>query len=130
MKLTEGVYDAVALALADKSSWPVAFYGVHFTPPDSGPYLQLLPFFNDNRDYFDFSMARGFFRVNVVDQAGHGPMRALKIAEQVATWLPMGSKISSATITGSAGIGGPIPDSDRLIVPVTFRWMCPRPPVE
>lgn len=126
--MTGDIYDAVAAEVGSRAQHPVAFYGIDFTPPDEGIYLQVVPFYNDNKDYFQVSVARGFFRINAIDKVGHGPMPALEMAEQIASWFPRGSQWGGATITGSAGIGGPIQDSDRLIVPVTFRWMKPRQP--
>lgn len=126
MSLSNDIYDAVVSRVTSKSAWPVAHYGIEFKPPKDGIYLQVIPFFNDNKDYFDFSVARGFFRINAIDTVGRGPMPAIDAAEEVAAWFPTNSQWGGATITRSASIGGPIQDSDRLIVPVTFRWTRPR----
>ena len=122
MSLTSDLFDAVSATVTSSTTLPIAHAGIHFTPPDNGLWIEVLPFFNGNRDYFAVSVAQGFFRIAVNSRLGSGIMPALELAEEVATWFPMSSRIGEAVITKSAGIGGIIQDHDRITVPVTFHW--------
>ena len=122
MSLTSDLFDAVSATVQANATVPVAHAGIHFEPPTEGQWLEVTPFFNGNRDYFAVSVAQGFFRIAVNSRLGSGIMPALELAEEVATWFPMSSRIGEAVITKSAGIGGIIQDHDRIAVPVTFHW--------
>lgn len=123
MSLTADLFDAVSATVqASAVDIPVAHAGIHFEPPTNGQWLEVIPFFNGNRDYFAVSVAQGFFRIAVVSRLGEGINPALELAEAVATWFPMSSRIGEAVITKSAGIGGIIQDHDRITIPVTFHW--------
>ena len=122
MSLTSDLFDAVSATVQANATVHVAHAGIHFEPPTEGQWLEVIPFFNGNRDYFAVSVAQGFFRIAVNSRLGRGIMPALELAEEVATWFPMSSRIGEAVITKSAGIGGIIQDHDRIAVPVTFHW--------
>ncbi len=122
MSLTSDLFNAVSANVQANATVPVAHAGIHFEPPDNGLWIEVLPFFNGNRDYFAVSVAQGFFRIAVNSRLGCGIMPALELAEEVAAWFPMSSRIGEAVITKSAGIGGIIQDHDRITVPVTFHW--------
>lgn len=126
MGTASGLYDAIASKITASTALPVAFYGVDFTPPSSGMYLQLLPFFNDNLDHFDFATGRGFFRINIVSKVNTGIIPQLELAKEIASWFPMGSEWGGAVITRSGSIGTPIQKDDKMILAVTFRWAIPR----
>lgn len=126
MSLTADLLDNIIGVLVDEGGFDaasgIAYQGVSFDPKNRTQWLELLLFPNDNKDYFDFSVARGFCRVMVTGRPNMGAVQLLETAEHVATLFPVNGRIGEAYITKSAGIGSIIQSSDRITIPVTFHW--------
>lgn len=120
--LLDNIIDILVLDGGFDAASGIAYQGVSFDTKNRQQWLELLLFPNDNKDYFDFSVARGFCRVMVTGRNGTGVTQLLETAEYVGTLFPINGRIGKAYITKSAGIGSIIQSNDRITIPVTFHW--------
>lgn len=105
----------------------VAYPGIKFDPPKSGPWLEIIWAQNGTEEVTmgdeDSAVLIGFFRALVNDRPGSiAPASA--IARSLASTIPKGTAIGNAFITRQPEITGPVTDSGNNIVmtTVTFRY--------
>jgi len=127
------IYDAFAVQLAAFAAGEglaVGYPNIHFTPPDSGLWLELMVFWNGNTNYgladAGPTVEQGFFRVMVGYRPGAGLMPAQELAESVIETFPKGSLFATARVEQTPALSGPVQLDDKLFVPVTVRWRSTR----
>ena len=133
MSLTTDIYDAFAeLAgefAADKVL-PIAYPGISFTPPASGMWLELRPFWNDGENYGladdGPTSEQGFFRLMACSRVGAGINDVQDLAEDIVAAFPKGTMLAKARVERMPTMSGPIQDDDRTTIPVTIRWRATR----
>jgi len=110
------------------SSYPIAYSGMVFTPPASGLWLEVKPFYSGVTEYglTNPAVERGFLRVMVCGRRGAGSIAALKLAEQVAAAFPKGTIFGGARQDERPSLSSVIEDGDKIIVPVTVSWRATR----
>lgn len=136
MSLTTDIYNAIAplvtaFAAAQSPALPVAYPGLPLDPtPDDGIWLDFRVFWNDGEelgwDDSGMTVERGFFRVIVCSQPGEGIVASQQIAELLVAEFAKGTEFSTARVDRSPTIGGPIVESDRVMIPVTVWWRATR----
>lgn len=115
-----------AWADAQNPAVPIAFQGVAFTKPTTGPYMEayLIPGPTLNKE---LSGARktyiGLFQVNCCVPSGKGAGPAEALAASVVDLFPMLPKTGLVSIDQTPSAERPIPDNAGwLIVPVTIKY--------
>lgn len=133
MSLTTEIYDAIATqagAFAAAQGLTISYPGIHFAPPDSGAWLELIPFWNDGIDYGVATdgptVEQGFFRLMVCRRLSQGLAPVQQLAEAVIAAFPKGSTFGPASTDGMPSMGGPFQHDDRVVIPVTIRWRATR----
>lgn len=133
MSLTADIYDVFATqagAFAAAQGLTISYPGIHFTPPDTGSWLELIPFWNDGIDYgvatSGPTVEQGFFRLMVCCRSGAGLTAPQQLAEAVIAAFPKGSTFGPASTDGMPSMGGPFQHDDRVVIPVTIRWRATR----
>ena len=122
------IYDAFAVMageFAKDNNLPISYPAVHFVPPNTGEWLELIAFWNGSENYAVQSDApyieSGFFRI-VVCSRSQGLMTAQRIADKAVKYFPKGTVFSAASVEEMPSIGSPLQEPDKIIVPVTVSW--------
>lgn len=135
MALTSNIYTAFCqqvkeFASTGGRSLAVSYPASHFTPPDSGLWLQIVPFWNEGREYGlarnGLKVEEGFFRVIVLSRLGAGLGPAQDVAEELIKHFPKGSAFGGAVTDTRPRLSGPLIDDDKIAIPLTVRWRAAR----
>lgn len=129
---TTAIYDEfskLVTSFSDAQGVGTAYPGLHFKPPSQGEWLELLAFWNGNKNYglsnAGPSIEQGFFRLLVCSRS-EGLMKAQALAEKVVAAFPKGVVFAGARVETQPSISGPFQEDDKIVVPVTIRWRATR----
>lgn len=126
-------YDvAIYTAFADRvgtfaaaRALPVAWPGVHFTPPETGAWLEVKFVPNETRDLglgTDFMQARGFGQVTCYARPGAGIVDPLTLAGEVIAAFPKGTPLGAATVERQPWVSSVLTAPDLVLAYVTIRY--------
>lgn len=105
---------------------PIAWPGIHFTPPDSGMWLEVKLFPNEpldpswNNDAC--TLARGFFQVMVGYRPGTGQVAASRIADAVCAHFAKGTDLGPVRVLKKPWQSPELTDTDKIFIPVTIPY--------
>lgn len=97
-----------------------------FTPPSSGQYLRVDLFLNAPlwQGLADGRLDQGILQIMVVWPKNRGLIDPLAAAEAVRSHFPKGQRLASGVkISRDPVIASPIPESNRVLIPVTIPWV-------
>ena len=126
----DALFAKAALLETTGPQLPVSFPEQHppFEPPDDGMYLAVSYF--PNRPAWEGLSAgvldQGLLQVAVVWPKNKGLIAAATVASQVQSHFAKGTiMVSGATkvkVTGEPVMAQPIPEDDKVLIPVTIPW--------
>lgn len=123
-----GIYTAFAdhlAAFATTKALPVAWPGIHFTPPASGLWLEFAWFPNETRNIAlgnDGSQLRGFGQVSCCGRPGAGLLPVANLSGEVITHFAKGTQLGVATVERKPWASSVLTSDERISVPVTVRY--------
>jgi hypothetical protein len=125
------IYDAFCVALtafAAQSSpaIPVAYPDVHFTPPDTGVWLEARFFPNETDNYGlandGGSVHKGFLQVGICYRSGAGLANTLTMLASVLDEFAKGTILGPARIDRKPWASAVLQMDDKNVVPVTIPY--------
>lgn len=122
------IYTAFAdhlTAFATAQGVPVAYPGIHFTPPTSGPWMELSWFPNETRNIAlgnDGSQLRGFGQVSCCIRSGVGILPAANLAGEIIRHFEKGTVLGPARVDSKPWVSSVLNAPDRITAPVTVRY--------
>lgn len=114
-----------AFATAHAPALTVAWPGIHFTPPQTGAWLEVAWFPNETRNLTlgnDGSQLRGFGQVSCCTRPGDGAIGALSIAGEVVDLFAKGTQLGDAAVERKPWISSVLTSDERISAPVTIRY--------
>lgn len=112
-------------AFATARSLPVAWPGVHFTPPATGAWLELAWFPNETRNMAlgnDASQLRGFGQVSCCARPGTGIVQPLDLAGEVIELFEKGTPLGVASVERKPWASNVLVANERVSAYVTVRY--------
>lgn len=105
---------------------PIAWPGVDFVPPTSGPWLEISVFPNEP-DTLGMSadavqLEIGFVQVLACNRPGSGTMTIATLAEAVAAHYPKALELGPVRVRAKPWLSPAVIDDDRIFVPVTIPY--------
>lgn len=112
-------------AFATAKGLPVAYPGVHFTPPDAGMWLEAAWFPNETRNLVlgnDGSQLRGFGQVSCCARPGSGILPVANLSGEVISHYAKGVLLGVATVEKKPWASSVLIGDERISVPVTVPY--------
>jgi hypothetical protein len=125
------IYDTFCVAMsafvaAQATPPPVSFPDVHFTPPDTGLWLEVKFFPNESDNYGiaddGGSVHKGFFQVGVCYRSGSGLVPSLTMVGAVIAAFDKGTLLGPARVNREPWAAAVLQMDDKNIVPVTIPY--------
>lgn len=105
---------------------PIAWPGIHFTPPATGMWLEAKLFPNEPRDLAwdadGCALQRGFLQVMVGYRPGGGQVNASQIADAVITHFSKATELGPVRVSKMPYQTPPLTEADKLYIPVTVPY--------
>ena len=106
--------------------YPIAYEGIKFCPPDSGPWLELSFLPNEGIDQSlssDSVLSQGILQVNVCNRPNTGIIELNQIAETVMALFPKSTSIFGLVrVSRSPYTSSVITLDDRQILPISISY--------
>ncbi len=129
-------FDEVQLALYGRAAGLESTYPISwpepaqlFVKPADGKYLEVSIHSNSPawEGMTDGKMDQGLFQINVVWPKNLGLIAPAGAVELVKAQFPKNLRLQQGTtrvnIYQEAWVGSPLPDADRVMLPITIPWM-------
>lgn len=123
------IYDAFAelvVSFATAQGLPCSYPGLGFSPPATGPWLELQWFPNQTQNYgMDDdgpSLMQGFAQLSACYRPGSGIMVGTAITDQIIAAFAKGTTFAGMRVERKPWTSSIIQDPQRIMHPVTIRW--------
>lgn len=123
------IYDAFALlvgAFAATEGLTCSYPAVAFTPPASGPWLELQWFPNETQGYGMAddgpSLLQGFAQLSACHPPGQGLTPGTTVTDKIIAAFGKGTTFAGVRVYRKPWVNSVISDPERIMHPVTIPW--------